>query len=191
MVAPLGVGHHGDRIGYLIFTGSGDALDRIVFGHREGHHDLVGHPLLLHFAQPRGGAHFVARLGQRRELPHGVEIDRIGHRTAGDEQTVHLFEVVLQTVVVARKQTRGQRHFEHVPLEFDPIADFQTARAVENLDIGAVAYDLDDLGHHFGITRMDIADLVLAHGSVDLDDHDVGNDTVYTSCCFHRILYVW
>ena len=137
------------------------------------------------FTSPRRRRDLVAGLGQRRKFPLGIVVDRIGDRTAGDEQTVHLFEVVLKTVVVARQKARSQRDFEHVTLEFDPVADLQTAGAVKNLDIGRVAYDLDDLGHHFGIARPDIADLVLTHGSVGLDDHDVGDDTVYTSCSFH------
>ena len=102
-----------------------------------------------------------------------------------DEETIHLFEVVLQSVVVARQQTRSQRRFEHVAFEFDPVADFQTARAVVNLHIGVVADDFDDLGHHFGIARPHVTDLVLGHRPVRLDDDDVGDDTVYTSCSFH------
>lgn len=82
------------------------------------------------------------------ELPLGREIDRFGDRTARDEQAFHLFEVVLQTVVVARQKTRSERYFEHMSLELDPVADLQSPGAVKNLDIGTVAYDLDDLGHH-------------------------------------------
>ena len=185
VVAAFGVGQDCHRVGDLVFARLGDALDRIAVRHREGNHDLVHHPLLLHLAQPRRRRDLVADLGQRRKFPLDIVVDRIGDRTAGDEQTVHLFEVVLKTVVVARQKARSQRDFEHVTLEFDPVADLQTAGAVKNLDIGRVAYDLDDLGHHFGIARPDIADLVLTHGSVGLDDHDVGDDTVYTSCSFH------
>ena len=149
----------------------------------------MAHPLLLDLAQPRCGRDLVARLRQRGELPLGREIDRFGDRTARDEQAVHLFEVVLQTVVVARQEARSERHFEHMPLELDPVADLQPPGAVKNLDIGAVAYDLDDLGHHFGIPRIHVTDFVLAHGSVGLDDHDIGDDTIYTSCSFHELSY--
>ena len=183
------VRHHGNRVRNLIFPCRNDALDRIIAGHRERHHDLVAHPLLLDLAQPRCGRDLVARLRQRGELPFGREIDRVGDRTARDEQAVHLFEVVLQTVVVARQEARSERHFEHMPLELDPVADLQPPGAVKNLDIGAVAYDLDDLGHHFGIPRIHVADFVLAHGSVGLDDHDIGDDTIYTSCSFHELSY--
>ena len=185
VVAAFGVGQDGHRVGDLVGARRSDALDRIAARHREGNHDLVGNPLLLHLAQPRSGRDLVARLGQRRELPRLIEIDRVGDRTAFDEETIHLFEVVLQSVVVARQQTRSQRRFEHVAFEFDPVADFQTARAVVNLHVGVVADDFDDLGHHFGIARPHVTDLVLGHRPVRLDDDDVGDDTVYTSCSFH------
>ena len=185
---PFGIGHHGHRVGHLVLAGSRHALDRIGFGHREGDHNLVGHPLLLHLAEPRCGRDLVAGLGQRLELPQRLEVDRVGNRTAGDEQTVHLLEVVLQTVVVARKHARGERHLEHVAFEFDLVADFEAAGAVEHLHIGVVAHDLDDLGHHSGISDVHVTDFVLAHGSVGLDNHDIGDDTVYTSCSFHRMI---
>ena len=34
-----------------------------------------------------------------------------------------------------------------------------------------------------------VAYLVLAHGSVGLDDYDVGDDTIYTSCSFHELSF--
>jgi len=58
----------------------------------------------------------VAGGGQRRELPFGPEVDGVGDRAAGDEQSVHLLQVVLQTVVIARQQARGERRLEHVAL---------------------------------------------------------------------------
>ena len=66
MFAALLVGQDGDRVRHLVFPGRRHALDRIVAGHGKGHHDLMAHPLLLDFAQPRRGGHLVARLGQRR-----------------------------------------------------------------------------------------------------------------------------
>lgn len=102
------------------------------------------------------------RLSQRLELPLLLEVDRVGDRTARDEQTVHLLQVVLQTVVVARKKTGSERRFQHVTLEFDLFADLQSAGRVENLHVGIVAHDLDDLGHHLGIPAVNVTDFVLA-----------------------------
>ncbi len=181
MVLAGGIGHDGHRVGHLVLALRHDALDRIVIGHREGNHDLVGYPLLLHLAQPRCGRHLVARLRERLEGPLALEVDGLGDRTARDEQTVHLLQVVLQTVVVARKQTGGQRGLQHVVFELHLVADLQSAGAVENLDVGVVAHDLDDLGHHSGLTAIHEADLVLCDRSVDLYDHDIGDDTVYSS----------
>ena len=189
VVAPLGIGHDGHGVGHPVLAGRDDALHRVGVGHREGDHDLVHDPLLLDLAQPRRGRDPVAGGGQRRELPFGPEVDGVGDRAAGDEQSVHLLQVVLQTVVIARQQARGERRLEHVALELDAVADLQAAGAVENLHIGRIAYDLDDLGHHSGISRVNVADLVLRHGAVGLDDHDVGNDTVYASRGFHRIFH--
>ena len=143
------------------------------------------HPLLLDLAEPRRGRHPVAGRSQGLEVPFGVEVDRIGDRTARDEEALHLFEVVLQAVVVAREDARRERRFEHVALELDPVADLQSAGAVEYLHVGAVSHDLDDLGHHADTARVHVTYLVLAHGSVGLHDHDIRNDTVYVSSSFH------
>ena len=124
------------------------------------------HPLLLDLAEPRRGRHPVAGRSQGLEVPFGVEVDRIGDRTARDEEALHLFEVVLQAVVVAREDARRERRFEHVALELDPVADLQSAGAVEYLHVGAVSHDLDDLGHHADTARVHVTYLVLAHGSV-------------------------
>ena len=189
VIPTVGIGDDGDRVRNLVLSGGHDALDRIGSLHREGYHDLVLDPLLLDLAQPRCGRNLVAGLGQRLELPLLLEVDRVGDRTARDEQTVHLLQVVLQTVVVARKKTGSERRFQHVTLEFDLFADLQSAGRVENLHVGIVAHDLDDLGHHLGIPAVNVTDFVLADRAVRLHDHDVRDDTVYSSCCFHYLFY--
>ena len=77
----------------------------------------------------------------------------------------------------------------NVTLEFDLFADLQSAGRVENLHVGIVAHDLDDLGHHLGIPAVNVTDFVLADRAVRLHDHDVRDDTVYSSCCFHYLFY--
>ena len=72
---------------------------------------------------------------------------------------------------------------------FDLFADLQSAGRVENLHVGIVAHDLDDLGHHLGIPAVNVTDFVLADRAVRLHDHDVRDDTVYSSCCFHYLFY--
>ena len=70
-------------------------------------------------------------------------------------------------------------------LELDLIADLQTARTVEYLNVGIIAYNFDDLGHHSGLTAPYVANFVLTNCAVSLHDHDVRDDTRYSPCCLH------
>ena len=134
-------------------------------------------PHLLHLTEPRTCAHCVTRFGQRFELPEFVVVDRVGSCTALDEQTVHLLEVVLQTVVATREDTRRKCCLEHVSLELHGVANLQTACAIEHLNVGSIANNFDDLGHQLNIAQIYVADFVLRNGAVGLHHHKVRDDT--------------
>jgi hypothetical protein len=65
--------------------------------------------------------------------------------------------------------------------ELNLVTDLQATGAIIHLHVSVIAYDLDDLSHHSGITTIYVADLILTHRAIDLHDHDVGDDTIYTS----------
>ena len=99
-VVALLIGEHGDSVlnGILAFS-----HDRLHGAHTlllEGHHDLQGLAVLLYRAEPVRGFHLVAHLGEGLELPLAVVVESIGILSAFEEHTVHLVEVVLQTVIV-------------------------------------------------------------------------------------------
>ena len=183
------VSYNCDSVGNLVLASCNNTLYGVVTGHDERHHNLVCHPLLLNLSEPSTSGNLITLLCEWGKLPSLLKIYWIGNRTASDKQTIHLLEVVLQTVVVTRKHTRSQCSLEHVTLKLHLIADFQTASAIENLHIGIIAYNLDDLSHHLGLTCINIANLVLTNRSVSLNDNDVRDDTVYFSCCFHYVCY--
>lgn len=66
-------------------------------------------------------------------------------------------------------------------LELHLVANLKTSCAVVNLNIGLITYDLDDLGHHTGFSAINIAYLVLTHRAINLGNHDVRDNTIYSS----------
>ena len=99
-VVALLIGEHGDSVlnGILAFT-----HDRLHGAHTlllEGHHDFQGLAVLLYRAEPVRSLHLVAYLGEGLELPFAVVVESVGILSTLEEHTIHLVEVVLQTVIV-------------------------------------------------------------------------------------------
>ena len=74
--------------------------------------------------------------------------------------------------------------------KLDFIALFETTCAFIYLYKGILSGDFDYLGHKFGTSEIDIANLILSDVSVDFDRHQIGNDACYNTCTFHACLYV-
>ena len=168
------------------------------FGHRlhgvsalevERHHDFVGQPAFLDFAQPISGNHLVASLGKWREVPKFLFVQGLGVFTAFQKHVRHGGEIVLQAVEVARKQTGAQGHFKHIALEFHLVADLEAARALKHLHGGLVPVHLDDLRHQLGTRQVDEADFILCHRAVHLHSDEVCNDSCNFSCCIHNLRF--
>ena len=145
----------------------------------------MGQPSFLHFAQPVGGNHFVARLRDGSEIPKFLVVERIGVFASFEEYSGHGGEVVLQTVVDAAEKPRAEGGLEHPAEELDLIASAQSAGALEYLYRGFVAIHLDYLGKKIGAPEFDVAEFILRHGAVHLHGHKVGNYACNLSSCFH------
>ena len=74
-------------------------------------------------------------------------------------------------------------------LEGHGVTDPHTTGGLEDLRIGILTDHLDDLTHEGDTIDSDIADLVLRHGSVSLDGHEVTDDPLYYTFCCHSIVF--
>ena len=63
------VGQRGDGVSDLVLSSSRNTLHSVRPFEVERHHDFVGQPAFLDFAQPVGGHHLVASLGEGCEVP--------------------------------------------------------------------------------------------------------------------------
>ena len=187
----VGIGQDGHLVVDPVVAFGRDALDFVFTLEREGDHDFVREPAFLDFAQPVGGVHRVAGLGNRGEMPDLVVVQRCGIFAAFEEYVLHRGEVVLQTVVAAGEQARSELDLEHVALEFDLVALAQAAGALINLHEGVPARHLDDLGHHFRAAQVDVADLVLRHVAFETHRHQVGDDSGNYTCSFHYLFFIF
>ena len=180
----------GNGVRNLVLSSGDHILHGVCPFEVERHHDFVGQPAFLDFAQPVGGNHLVARLGDRREVPKFLFVEGLGVFTAFQKHAFHGGEVVLQAVEVARKQTRSQGHLKHVALEFHFVANLQAAGALKHLHGGLVPVHFDDLCHQLDAVEVDEADLILCHRAVHLHSDEVCNDSCNFSCCFHMLLFL-
>ena len=110
MLRALFVRQHGDGVRRGILARSYHRLHFIRTLKLERHHDAVRLRVLFHLAEPRAGLDGVAGLSQRLEVPQPVVVERVGVFAAFEEDAVHLVQIVLQPVVVAREHARPERH---------------------------------------------------------------------------------
>ena len=110
MLRALFVRQHGDGVRHGILARSYHRFHLICTLKLERHHDAVRLRVLFHLAEPRAGLDRVAGLSQRLEVPQPVVVERVGVFAAFEEDAVHLVQIVLQPVVVAREHARPERH---------------------------------------------------------------------------------
>ena len=110
MLRALFVRQHGDGVRHGILARSYHRLHLICTLKLERYHDAVRLCVLFHLAEPCAGLDRVASLSQRLEVPQPVVVERVGVFAASEEDAVHLVQIVLQPVVVAREHARPERH---------------------------------------------------------------------------------
>ena len=186
-IVALGVGQHGDGIVYLILTGSGHALDGIKPFERERNHDFVRQPALFDLAQPSCSLDLVAGLCDGGEIPELVVVKRCGVLAALEEYIFHGGQVVLQAVVAAHQQAGAQNRLQHMAVKLYLVTLAQAAGTLVNLGEGILAVHLDYLGHELDAVKIDVTDFVLCHMTIELDGHQVGDNTRYNTGCFHIV----
>ena len=145
--------------------------------------------VLLHLAEPVAGLHLVAFLHERFEVPKAFAIERFCIFTALQEDTFHLVEVVLKSVVVVTEHTRAELYLEHVSCELSLSTDPQTACAFEDLHIYVLTENLDDLCHQSVTACCDVAYLALKHRTVHSEGDHIGDNATYNSFCHLFMLY--
>ena len=80
--------------------------------------------IFIHLAQPTSCNNFVARLRQWFKLPKFFGVERKIIFATLQKHTCKQIEIVLQTVVVTRKQSWPKRYFEQVPHKLNFAANF-------------------------------------------------------------------
>ena len=172
-VVAVGIGEHGNGVGYLIIARFRDSFHSVSALKGERHHNLVRQPALLHLAEPVGGHNLLTDFGQRLETPQLIGVERGRVLATLQEHTRHCRQIVLQAVEIARQKARPQSGLKHIPLKFNLVARFQAARALVNLHRRRVAANLDDFGHKPRAVQVDETDFVLSHRPVNLNCHQV------------------
>ena len=99
-IVALLIGKYGDSVLNSIFAFSHDRLHGANALLLEGYHDLQRLRVLFYSTEPVRSLHLVAYLGEGLEEPFAIIVKSVGVLSAFEEHTVHLVEVVLQTVVV-------------------------------------------------------------------------------------------
>ena len=145
----------------------------------------MGQPAFLDLAEPVGGDDLVTGSGKGLEVPQFLPVERVGIFAALEEDVLHGREVVLQTVIYTGKQAGAEGRLQHPAFEFDLVAVPESAGALEDLDGGEAAVDLDDFRHHLHPGEVDEADFILGDRPVHRDGDQVRDDARYDSCCFH------
>ena len=154
----------------------------------ERSHDLQRLVIFLHLTQPSGSDDLVSGLCQWCEVPFLFFIQRISILTSFQENTLHLVEVVLQTVIILRKHTRSQCHFRHVSGKLSLCTHLQSTCAFKNLYIYILAYHLDYLSHQPVTSGKNVAYFILSYRSIHGQRYHVGNNSQYSSFCCHSYL---
>ena len=154
----------------------------------ERNHDFQRLEVFIHLPQPCSGFHLVAHLCQRHKMPFAFLIQRIRILSALQENAIHFIEVVLQTVIVFRKHTGTQCHFEHVSGKLSFGSHLQSTGAFKHLYIDLSAYHFNNLRHQSVSAGRDITNLVLCHGAVNYEGHHIGYYATNSSFCCHIIM---
>ena len=179
------IGHHRNGVVDIVAALLCEALHPVLLFHHKGNHDLVRLEVLIHLTQPGAACHLVADSCQRLERPLLLLVEREGVLTPFQENTLHLVEVVLQSVEVTFQQSRAEHHLQHMSLKLNLRVDTQAAGALEHLHIDILSHHLDHLRHEAGTVEINVGDLVLGYRSIHFDDDQVGYDSFYSSFCSH------
>ena len=139
--------------------------------------------VFFHLAQPIAFLHLIAHLHQWREIPLTLCVQRFRVLAALQEYTLHLVQVVLQTIIVLTQHARTQLDLQHVAGEFSLCAHFQAASALEDLNVHVLTDNLDHFGHQAVTSRRNVANLSLHHRTIHTEGHHVGNDATNSSFC--------
>ena len=151
----------------------------------EGHHDFVGQPAFLDLGKPVGGNYLVSGFCDGSEVPKLLMVQGVCIFTSLEEHFLHGCKVVLKAVIDAGEKARAKCGLEHPALEFHGISAAEASGALEHLHGGVLAVYLYNFGHHFHALKVDVADFVFCHRTVNLYGDKVGNDTGYCSFSFH------
>ena len=79
-------------------------------------------PAFLDLSEPVGGNDLVACLGDWREVPEFVVVQRHSVFASLEEHTFHGGEVVLETVIDAGHEARSECYLEHPALKFHGVS---------------------------------------------------------------------
>ena len=115
-------------------------------------------------------------------------VERVGIFPSLQEDSLHRGQIVLETIVNAGEKTRPQGDFEHPAQEFHLVSVLQSACAFEHLDGSPVSVHLDDLCEKRSPAKGDVAEFVLRDRPVDLDRHEVRDNTGNCTFGFHIML---
>ena len=102
----------------LIFASRHDALHLCLTFHLERSHNLQFLRVLFHLAEPCRAFHLVAHLGKWNEIPLTILVEWFGVLATLQEDTFHLVEVILQTIIILGQHAWTQLHFKHVSCTF-------------------------------------------------------------------------
>ena len=91
-----------DSIFYLIITFRHDCFYGSRSFHSERGHNFQRLEVFIHLSQPCRSLHFVTYIHQWYEMPYTLFIQRIRILSSLQENSVHLVEVILQTIIVFR-----------------------------------------------------------------------------------------
>ena len=191
MVVAICVGNHGDSVVDCVLTSSSHRFHSVNTFHNERHHDFVRLRVFVYLAEPRSSLNFVAYLSERFEIPKFLVVEREVVFTTFEEYTCQFVEVVLKTIVVARKHTRTECYLEHVTGKFYFVANFKATSAFEYLYEDIIAVHFKHLGHESYIAQRDIANLILSHRTINPHSYEVGDDTFYFTFCCHYLLFYY
>ncbi len=141
--------NYGNRIQNFKFTSFNYRFYGIKTFHFERNHNFVWLKIFVYFAQPCSGFHFITHFGNRLKAPEFLCIKRIVIFSTLQKYTCEFVEVVLQAIVIARKQSRAKCNFEQMPHKFHIVAYFQSARTFKNLHKNIFSDYFQYFGHQF------------------------------------------
>ncbi|KGN92577.1 hypothetical protein HQ43_04865 [Porphyromonas canoris] len=150
MLVTVFVFKHGNSIRKCISSGRNDALHGVDTLKHERHHYFMALVALVHFSKPRRRFNLITCFGNGGKLPFGIHFQRWSIIASLKKDTLHLVQIILQTVKILGEKSGSELHFKHMLFEASLISDSHTACTVEDLNIGVLSNDLDNLAHQFG-----------------------------------------